>query len=145
MRDSVALWVREGRSVKKNLADPDDYKIFCFDGEPKALFVATERATGDTKFDFFDIDFNHLPFENGHPNADVTPKRPVCYDKMLEMARTLSADFPQVRVDFYDIAGKPYFGEMTFFHWSGLTPFDPPEYDELFGSWIVLPKEGGNR
>ena len=142
MGDSSVLWVREGRSVKKNLADPDDYKIFCFDGEPKALFVATEHATGGAKFDFL---VNHLPLENGHPNADVTPKRPACYDKMLEMAGTLSADFPQVRVDFYDIAGKPYFGEMTFFHWNGLTPFDSPEYDELFRSWIVLPREGGNR
>lgn len=120
-------------------SDLPDYKFFCFDGEPKALFVATGRASGDTRFDFFDVEFNHLPIENGHPNALSIPERPKSYEKMLEMARILSAGFPQVRVDFYDVQGKPYFGEMTFFHWSGLVPFEPKEYDELFGSWLRLP------
>ena len=60
---------------------------------------------------------------------------------MLDCARALSRGMPHVRVDFYDINGKLLFGEMTFYHWSGLVPFEPEEYDQLFGSWIKLPCE----
>ena len=145
MADDEVLWLRNGRSAiegKRAVNDPDDYKIFCFNGEPKALFVATDRASGDTKFDFFDVDFNHLPLENGHPNASTLPSKPENFDEMLDYARTLSCGMPQVRVDFYNVGGRIYFGEMTFFHWSGLVPFDPQEYDKLFGSWIELPCKG---
>lgn len=120
-----------------------DYKIFCFDGEPKSLYVATGRANGDTKFDFYDIDFEHLPVENGHPNADAAPERPDCYEEMLKLARALSSGMSHVRVDFYDLKGSPRFGEMTFFHMGGFAPFEPPKYDELFGSWIKLPEDSG--
>ena len=58
---------------------------------------------------------------------------------MKELARKLSIGIPQVRVDFYEVNGKVYFGEMTFFHWSGMTPFEPEKWDEIFGSWINLP------
>lgn len=57
---------------------------------------------------------------------------------MLKLAAKLSKGIPQVRVDFYNIKGKIYFGELTFFHWSGFIPFEPKEYDELFGSYIHL-------
>ena len=117
-----------------------DYKFFCFDGEVKALFIASDRTKDvETKFDFFDENFNHLPFTNGHPNADVPPSKPVCFEEMKRLASVLSKGIPQVRVDFYEIRGKVYFGEMTFFHWSGMTPFVPEEWDYKFGSWIKLP------
>lgn len=58
-----------------------DYKIFCFNGEPKAMFIATDRGT-DTKFDFFDTEFHHLPFTNGHPNADKEIRKPANFDEM---------------------------------------------------------------
>lgn len=118
-----------------------DYKWFCFDGEPKALFIATDRGNPneDTKFDFFDADFNHLPIKNGHPNATKAIAKPAGFEKMKELAAILSKGMPQLRVDFYDINGKIYFGELTFFHWSGLMPFQPEEWDEKFGSWIKLP------
>ena len=119
-----------------------DYKFFCFDGDVKALFVAKDRNTEgeETKFDFFDADFNHLPFTNGHPNSTPPYFKPENFDKMKELASVLSKGIPQVRVDFYNINGKIYFGELTFFHWGGLMPFDPNEWDETFGSWIKLPK-----
>lgn len=117
-----------------------DYKFFCFDGEVKALFIASDRTKDvETKFDFFDENYNHLPFTNGHPNADVPPLKPVCFEEMKRLASVLSKGIPQVRVDFYEIRGKVYFGEMTFFHWSGMTPFVPEEWDYKFGSWIRLP------
>ena len=117
-----------------------DYKFFCFDGEPKALFIASDRQVEgeETKFDFFDMEFNHLPFTNGHPNATHPVKRPDSFEKMKELAATLSEDIPQLRVDFYDINGQIYFGELTFFHHSGLETFDPEEWDYKFGEWIKL-------
>lgn len=121
-----------------------DYKFFCFDGEPKALFVASERQKEDeeTKFDFFDMDYNHLPIINGHPNAAIPPEKPVNFDKMKELAATLSEGIPHLRVDFYEVNGKVYFGELTFSHWSGMVPFEPAEWDKTFGDWIKLPTKG---
>ena len=117
-----------------------DYKFFCFNGEVKALFVASDRFTpgAETKFDFFDADYNHLPFTNGHPNAAVIPPRPLCFEQMKAIARKLSAGIPHVRVDLYDIDGMVFFGEMTFYHWSGIVPFKPDEWDYTFGEWLVL-------
>lgn len=118
-----------------------DYKWFCFNGEPKALFIATDRGVEgeETKFDFFDADFNHLPFTNGHPNSPRPVLKPQGFEKMKELAAKLSQGQPHLRVDFYDINGKIYFGELTFYHWSGTTPFEPIEWDYKFGEWIELP------
>ena len=118
-----------------------DFKFFAFGGKVKALFIATERFKKgeDTKFDFFDENFKHLPFTNGHPNADHTLPEPPAFEKMKELAEKLSKGIPQLRVDFYNINGKIYFGELTFFHWSGIMPFVPEEWDFRFGQWIKLP------
>lgn len=120
-----------------------DYKIFCFDGEPKMSFVASDRQKEgeDTKFDFYDLDWNRIPVTNGHPTSKLGIPTPPNYKSMLELAAKLSKGIPQVRVDFYNINGKIYFGELTFFHWSGLVPFEPKKYDEIFGSYIHLPIE----
>ena len=120
-----------------------DYKWFCFNGEPKALFIATDRGVEgeETKFDFFDAEFNHLPFTNGHPNANREIVKPKSFERMKELAAKLSAGQPHLRVDFYDIDGKIYFGELTFYHWSGTMPFEPEEWDYTFGSWIKLPNQ----
>lgn len=118
-----------------------DYKFFCFDGEVKALFIASDRGAEneETKFDFFDADFNHLPFTNGHPNASREINKPAGFEEMKQLAAKLSVGYPHLRVDFYDINGKIYFGELTFYHWSGTMPFEPEEWDYTFGSWIKLP------
>lgn len=120
-----------------------DYKFFCFDGTPKALFIATERQTAgvETKFDFFDMKYNHLEIRNGHPNAEILPDKPQQFEQMQELARKLSKGIPHVRVDFYEVDGRIYFGEITFYHWSGMIPFEPKEWDKTFGEWITLPKE----
>lgn len=120
--------------------DLRDYKIFTFNGQVKALFIATDRESKEeTKSDFFDANFRHLAFTNGHPNANVQPKKPKTFEKMKELAAQLSKGIPQVRVDFYEVNGKIYFGEMTFFHWSGMVPFNPEKWDRIFGEWIELP------
>lgn len=116
-----------------------DYKIFCFDGKAKFLFVATGRQSNDIRFDFFDIEYNHLPVINGHPNADSIPPKPVNFDKMIDLAEQISNGMRHVRVDLYNINGKIYFGELTFFHWSGIVPFEPFEWDVKFGEFLKLP------
>lgn len=120
-----------------------DYKFFTFNGKVKALFIASDRQNPneDTKFDFFDESYNHLPIINGHPNANTLPERPKNFELMKELAEKLAVGIPHVRVDFYEIDGKVYFGEMTFFHWSGVVPFEPKEWDLIFGDWIQLPNE----
>lgn len=116
-----------------------DYKFFCFDGVPRFLFVATGRQQNDTRFDFYDMNFNHLPVLNGHPNADVWPSKPENFDEMVEVASKLSSGIPHVRVDLYNVNGKVLFGELTFFHWSGIVPFEPNEWDRYFGEFLNLP------
>ena len=116
-----------------------DYKLFCFDGKMKALFIATDRFTSgeETKFDFFDENFN-LPFTNGHPNATKPIKKPESFQQMKDLAEKLSQKIPHVRVDFYCTNGKIYFGELTFFHWGGFKRFEPEEWDFKFGEWFKL-------
>ena len=119
-----------------------DYKIFCFNGEPKLLFVATDRQkdTEETKFDFYDLQWNHLPFKNGHPNSKRSLEKPKNFEQMLDIARKLSAGIPHVRIDLYNCNGNIYFGEMTFFHNSGMVPFEPLEWDFKLGGLLNLPK-----
>lgn len=117
-----------------------DYKFFCFNGRCEAIFIATDRGV-DTRFDFFDRDFNHLPFTNGHPNADKPILKPNNLKEMIRIAQELSIGIPQVRVDLYNVKGQIYFGEMTFFHWGGKKPFKPEKWDQWLGSFIELPEK----
>lgn len=116
-----------------------DYKIFCFNGEPKVLFIVTGREF-DMSFDFYDMEFNHLPFWNRYRNGVKEIIKPKGFDEMVRLASELSKDIPHVRVDFYDINGKVYFGELTLYHASGYAEFHPEKYDEVFGEWLKLPK-----
>ena len=136
------------RIIAEQYIEPDfgsedlpDYKFFCFDGVVKAMFVATDRQKigTDVKFDFFDADFNHLPLRQGHDNAESLPQKPQSFEEMKSLASKLSKGIPQVRIDFYEKAGRPLFGEITFFHFAALKPFEPEEWDYKFGEWINLP------
>lgn len=119
----------------------NDYKFFCFEGKVEAMFVATDRQnkSEDTKFDFFDNQYNHLPFCQGHQNASKIPLKPKRFEKMIQLSELLTINIPQIRVDWYEIGNSIYFGELTFFHYSGLEPFEPKEWDYKFGELINLP------
>lgn len=131
--------IAEKLMVDESGTELKDYKFFCFNGEVKALFIATDRPF-DTKFDFYDTDFNHLDIRHGHPNADKEILKPRAFDEMIEISKKLSENLIHIRLDLYDINGKVYFGEITFFHHSGLVPFDPLEWDYTFGEWLNLNK-----
>lgn len=115
----------------------EDYKFFCFNGEPKVMFVATDRAT-DCKFDFFDMDFNHLDLVNIHPNADKPIKKPELFDEMKELATKLSKGMRHVRIDLYELNGRIYFGEYTFFHGGGFQLCHPEKWERQLGDWIDI-------
>ncbi|MBU5594399.1 glycosyl transferase [Amphibacillus sp. MSJ-3] len=116
-----------------------DYKFFCFDGEPEFMFVASDRGN-DTKFDFYDLDWNNIPVSQFYLNSKHDITKPENFDQMIELSRKLSRGFPHVRVDFYVNKGKVIFGEFTFFHFSGTKKFEPEEYDEIFGRYLDLSK-----
>lgn len=118
-----------------------DYKFFCFSGEVKALFIATERQKRkEPYFSFFDRDYNHLDIIQGHPMAPIPPEKPQNYELMIQLAEKLSKNLPQVRVDFYEVNGQVFFGELTFFHHSGVVPFEPRKWDNIFGEWFQISK-----
>ena len=118
-----------------------DYKFFCFDGKVKYLFIATERQSGgEVKFDYFDADFNHLDIVQRHPMSGKEIEKPAMFEQMKELAAKLSEGLPEVRVDLYEVDGRIYFGEYTFFHHGGIAPFHPDNWDFIWGEQIRLPK-----
>ena len=135
--------IAEKYMIDEKTRELRDYKFFCFNGKPQFLFIATDRAskTEETKFDFYDLKFNHLPFTNGHPNSKKHIDKPQTFNEMIRLASILSKDIPHVRVDFYEIEGKLYLGELTFSHWNGFMPFQPPEWDKIIGDWLILPSK----
>lgn len=116
-----------------------DYKWLCFDGEPKVLYIAANRNTGHPTIDYYDVTFKHLDLVKHYPNAKIPLRKPKTFEKMIEISQKLSAGIPHVRVDFYEVNGKLYFGELTFYTGSGFSPYKPEYWDRLFGSWIKLP------
>lgn len=124
------------------LGELRDYKFFTFGGTPKVLYIAQGRGSGGaTVADFFDMDYNHLPFTIDHDMAAIPPEKPQNFELMKQFAAILSQGTPQLRVDFYEVDGQLYFGEMTFFHCSGLEDFHPHRWNEIFGDWVSLPEK----
>lgn len=110
-----------------------DYKIFCFRGVPRLVYIDTKRFCGHRRT-FYDLDWNIIPVTSDYPMGDTPDKKPEGFERMLEIASVLSRDFPFVRVDLYNIQGKIYFGELTFYPWSGYLQFTPDEFDFKLGS-----------
>ena len=117
--------------------NPVDYKRICL--KPEVLCMCMDRQKGDLTFNYYDMNFNLLPFEWVHPNIKTGgAKRPENFDEMKKLARKLSKGIPEVRVDFYDINGQVYFGELTFYHQSGFAPRSPEEWDLKLGQLLGL-------
>lgn len=118
-----------------------DYKFFCFNGE--VGFIQVDRDRFDShKQSYFDIDWNLLPFTTGH--ASIQETKPICFEKMVQLAKELSKPFPHVRIDFYNIGNKIYFGEFTYFDGSGFYNFDPDKWDLYWGEKLKLPAANFN-
>ena len=114
-----------------------DFKFFCFNGEPKLMLMVTGRQT-EKHEDYFTMDGVHHHIQNGWTEAPVTPPLPVCFKEMQDIAARLSQGLRQVRMDLYEIDGRPYFGEYTFFNGGGFELFKPDEWERRLGDWIEL-------
>lgn len=119
MRIKPAIIAEE---LLENKAEPEkmlvDYKIWCFDGVPESVLVVYDRNGENYKLSVFDLEWNNissktLRTDSPHYGGDNVPE-PASFYEMLDAARKLSKGFPEVRVDFYDINGQPFFGELTF-------------------------------
>ena len=127
----------------KNSDSIVDYKFFCFNGEPKMMYISSGLENHATaSISFADMDYKLLDIERAdYKSLDKLPPKPKSFEKMKELARKLSKDFPQVRVDLYEINGKPYFGELTFYTCGGMVDWKKREYDERLGEMIELPEK----
>ncbi len=120
----------------------NDYKFFCFNGEPRFIQVDLDRREAHTRR-FYDLDWNLLPFTMGYPPFMQFVERPTNLEEMLEVVRKLADDFPFVRVDLYNLNGRIIFGEMTFYPEDGRFDFNPAEYNTLIGDYLTLPEPVG--
>ena len=117
--------------------DINDYKFFCFNGKPELLLVASDRTT-DMRTDFYDMDFNHLDLRRIYAFSDKGIEKPEKFEEMKEIAAKLSKDIKLVRIDLYEVGGKIYFGEYTFFPAGGFWPFKPEKYEKIYGDMVNL-------
>lgn len=129
-----------------SLGHPDsiEYKTTCFDGKVGFVTICTGIAHAEFSQrtnDSFDINKNHMPWYAFYKNAEKMPEIPDQWDELIEICEKLSEGIPTVRVDTYIIDGTIYFGELTFYTWSGFLKFSPPEWDEKLGHYIKIPKE----
>lgn len=118
-----------------------DFKVMCFNGVPKLIQVHLGRFDGLHTQDFYDASWNKLEDLN-QDYCIVSPvkvPKPKCLDEMLRLSSKLSRNIPHVRVDWYIVKDKLYFGEMTFFDASGYDLFIPYSKEIEIGSWIKLP------
>ena len=118
-----------------------DYKIHCFNGIPKFILVCSDRFTesGLTE-NFYTSEWKLMPVKRPNiPNAKIQLQKPEKLEKMIALAEELSKNIPFLRVDFYLVEGNIYFSELTFFPASGFVPFEPEEWDRIFGEWLKLP------
>ncbi len=116
-----------------------DYKIMCFNGEPFCCLVCMGRNSLEGLHEnFYDKEWNLLPFRRDNPQYEGEVKKPEDYDKMLEIARSLSEGTKFLRVDYFEGNGQLYVGELTFFPASGFDRFIPEEWDYKLGEMINL-------
>lgn len=121
--------------------DLTDYKFMMFNRQCKCVFLCLERRSKDgMKLNFYDTEWKLLPFTRHYPNTTYTVSQPNNYAEMLEIANKLAKFVNNrfVRVDLYDINGKIYFGELTFYPGGGFEEFSPKDWDYTMGSWIQL-------
>lgn len=115
-----------------------DYKFMCFNGKPYICWVDLGRFSNHTR-DVFDMNWERMPIKWIFPNFENPIPRPDSFDKMVEIATTLSQGFSHVRVDLYNVDGHIYFGELTFCESSGFCKILPEEFDCKLGEMWKLP------
>lgn len=119
-----------------------DYKVFCLGGKPYCILVCSDRLLGKhTNLTFYDLNWNQiLELPTGKHLGESKPiPKPDCLNQLLDCAEKLAAGHPQIRVDFYIVLGKIYFGEMTFTSQGGFMDYISREYSLKMGQLIPIP------
>lgn len=114
-----------------------DYKLMCFNGNAKCAFTCTNRNIG-LNVTFFDMEWQRMPFERYYKADYSEIPKPKNWEKMIEIAENLAKDTTFLRVDFFEVEGNLYVGELTFFPGGGMEVFDPPEWDLTLGDWLNI-------
>lgn len=117
---------------------PEDYKFYTFDGEIDSVMVCKGREYGHPEFIFYDVNWNRLYYNKKEVTLEKEEEKPENFDKMVEIVRVLSKGYSQLRVDLYNVKGKIYFGELTFFNQSGFDADITYETDIYWGEKIKL-------
>ena len=125
----------EDKDTKDNSIN--DYKFLCFNGKPEFIVYDVDRYLGH-KRNFYDTTWKYLNISSDCPNFGDIVERPEKLEEMLEIAKILSENFPAVRVDLYCVQNKIYFGELTFYPWSGYVKFEPDKFDFVLGEKFNL-------
>ncbi len=122
-----------------NTGDLRDYKYTCFNGVPEFIWIDSDRHT-EHKRNLYDLSWRQLPYKvNTKYDTFPSPAKPDCLEEMTKLAGILSQGFPYVRVDFYIINEKVYFGEMTFTSGSGREDIFPISFAKTISEKLVLP------
>lgn len=124
---------------------PTDYKFYCFDGKVALVQTDTDRFTAHD-MQYFTPNWEQCGDIDHEVSGRKPTEKPENYALMLKLAEKLATGFPHVRVDWYNIAGKPYFGEMTFYTGGGFDPFyaqekQPDKLDRELGDLFLLPRD----
>ena len=131
--------IAEKFMADKSQIELTDYKFMCFNGIAKCCFTCTGRhSSRGLHVTFYNRQWEKMPFARHYPVEQEPGPRPLNYEKMVELAEKLTTSLKFARVDFYDINGRIYFGEITFFPGNGMEEFTPVEWDYKIGSWIQL-------
>lgn len=116
----------------------NDYKIFCYNGKPEYVICISDRYSDRCNHLVYDTQWNKVRVASEDARIDEDAPRPETLEEMLDIAAKLSEDFPFARIDLYSVAGKVYFGEVTFYPWSGYMEFEPDEFDFVLGEKFEL-------
>lgn len=115
------------------------YKIMTFNGVPKIIQAIKNDKTKNESIDYFDTSWNLMDMRQNYPNSEVPVQKPHNLEAMLLLAEKLAKGFSFLRVDFYEVNGKVYFSEFTFYSDAGMEKFKPDKWNKELGDWIKLP------
>lgn len=125
--------------LRFNVNEPEDYKFICFDGEPKYCWIDVNRYT-DHRRNVYDMNWRLQEWKvHNYKHTDHLVPKPLNFELMIELTKKLASGFSHVRVDWYNLQGRIYFGEMTFTSTSGFERIHPSKYDVLLGDMWKLP------
>ena len=118
------------------------YHLCCTEHEPFMFQVIFDAKTPEESLLYYDASWNKFPFKRSYPEKQGVVEKPKSIDDMLRIAKILAKDFPSfVRVDFFEVDGRTYFSEITFYSHNGVEPFIPQEWDRKLGDLIKLPNK----